>query len=124
MRDDHYQNHVATDTQEIPHAKNPEADEIQPLLFDLVKADKVDVVRNLLDQFHALPLDIRKALRDCAASFGSIAMVDLIEPFDKYNFPKNLMEIFIQTGNIDLFKHLLLRSEGCSDIWASFSIVC
>ena len=60
MRDDHYRDHIATGPLEIPHAENPEPDEIQPLLFDLVKAGKVEAVRNLLCQFQALPLGDQK----------------------------------------------------------------
>jgi len=113
MRDDHYRDHIATGPQEIPHAEDPEADEIQPLLFDLVKAGKVDIVRNLLDQFKALPKEIKIALQECAASFGSAAMIDLIQPFEKDTFPTNAMQSSIRTANIDVFKHLLSRSKNC-----------
>jgi hypothetical protein len=113
MRDNHYRDHIATGPQEIPHAEDPEADEIQPLLFDLVKAGKVDVVRNLLDQFNALPLDIRRALQECAASFGSTAMIDLIQPFKKDEFPVDALRSSARAANIDLFKHLLSRSKNC-----------
>ena len=112
MRDDHYKDHIATGPQEIPRAENPEPDEIQPLLFDLVKADKVEVVRSLLSQFKALPSEIQKAIRECAASFGSAAMIDLIEPFDQKTFPTDTMKSSIRAGNVELFKHLLSRSKG------------
>jgi Ankyrin repeat len=115
MRDDHYLNHIPSGPQEIPHAEIPEADEIQPLLFDLVKADKVDVVRNLLDQISALPRLIREALEECAASFGSAAMIDLIQPFQRSYFPHSSLRSSIRAANIDVFKHLLSRSEDCDD---------
>ena len=117
MRDDHYKDHIATGPQEIPHAENPEPDEIQPLLFDLVKADKVEVVRSLLHQFEVLPFLIQKAIRECAASFGSAAMIDLIEPFNQEEFPTNTINSSIRAGNVDLFKHLLSRSKSSNHNW-------
>ena len=110
MRDDHYRDHTITNPQETAYTENVEADEIQPLLFDLIKADKVDAVRNLIDQFKALPAEIRKELRECAASVGSAAMFDLIQPFNEY-FPIELLQFSIRAANIDLFKHLLSRSK-------------
>ena len=114
MRDDHYRDHVATGPQEIYHAENPEPDEIQPLLFDLVRAGKVEAVRNLLPQFEALSKKIKEAIRECAASFGSAAIIDLIEPFDETSLPFATMEYSIRAGNIDLFEHLLSRSKDCN----------
>lgn len=111
MRDDHYKDHIATGPQEISHAENPEPDEIQPLLFDLIRAGKVEVVRNLLCQFEALPSGIQWAIRDCAASFGSAAIIDLIEPFTSA-FPADILVSSIRARNIDLFKHLLSRSKN------------
>jgi hypothetical protein len=120
MRDNHYLDHIASGPQEIPHAEIPEADEIQPLLFDLVKADKVDVVRNLQDQISALPTSIRNALEECAASFGSAAMIDLIQPFHGGEFPYSSLRSSIRAANIDAFKHLLSRSK---DIECTFGDV-
>lgn len=114
MRDDHCRDHIATGSQEISHAENPEPDEIQPLLFDLVRAGKVEAVRNLLPQFLTLPREIKKAIRECAASFGSAAIIDLIEiPLSKYSFPIDTLLSTIRAGNIDLFKHVLSRSKNC-----------
>jgi Ankyrin repeat len=121
MRDDHYRDHIATGSREIPYEEdNAEADEIQPLLFDLVKADKVDVVRNLLGQLKALPQEIQAALRECAASFGSPAMIDLIRPYSEHDFPADAMRHSIRAANIDLFKHLLSRSKNCSGVRGRF----
>jgi hypothetical protein len=122
MRDDHYQDHIPKEPQGIPHAENLLADEIQPLLFDLVKADKVDVVRSLLDQYKALPQETQFALQECAASFGSAAMVDLIEPFDANEFPKMSILLAIRSANTDLFKHLLSRSKDCKNRIMSYPL--
>lgn len=56
-------------------------DEIQPLLFDLVKMDKLDEVNRLLPQFSLLTYEIKHELIKLAASHGSLAMVQLlVEP--------------------------------------------
>ena len=117
MRDDHYRDHLATAPQGIPHVENPEPDEIQPLLFDLVRAGKVEAVKNLLGRFGALPLEIKRAIRECAASFGSAAIVDLIEPFHETSFPTDTLVSSIQSGNTDLFKHVLWRSKNCIKVF-------
>ena len=118
MRDDHYRDHIATGPQQIPHTEDPEPDEIQPLLFDLVRAGKVEAVRNLICQFEALPREIKKAIRECAASFGSAAMIDLIEPFDNDSLPFGALRSSIQAGNIDLFHHLQSRAKN-SAVWVN-----
>ena len=117
MRDDHYKDHIETGPQEISHAENPEPDEIQPLLFDLVKADEVEVVRSLLRQFKALPGQIKKAIRECAASFASAAMIDLLVPFNQDRFSTDTINSSIRAGNVDLFKHLLSRSKSYNNHW-------
>lgn len=116
MRDDHYRDHIVTGPQEIPHAENLEPDEIQPLLFDLVRAGKAEVIRNLLYQFTALPGEIRAAIRECAASFGSAAIVDLIDPFNPARFPHSTLVSSIRAGNIDLFNHVLSRSKNTGSL--------
>jgi len=121
MRDNHYLDHRASGPQEIPHAEIPEADEIQPLLFDLVRADKVDVVRSLSDQIGALPYSIRDALAECAASFGSAAMIDLFQPFRRDEFPFVALQASIRAANIDVFKHLLSRSKYSDATRRSYS---
>lgn len=115
MRDDHYRDHLATGPQKMPNAENLDPEEIQPLLFDLVRAGKVEAVRNLLFQFEALPREIKFAIQDCAASFGSAAIIDLIVPFVKNCVPAETMGISIRAGNIDLFKHVLSRSKNCNE---------
>ena len=60
--------------------QRPDDDELQPLLFDLVRADKVDLFRNLLPQFVKCNHEVKFALLILAAGSGSTAMVGLIEP--------------------------------------------
>jgi hypothetical protein len=117
MRDDHCRDHTATDSQKIPDAEIPGGDDIQPLLFDLVRADRVDAVRNLLHRFQDLHWKVQVALRECAASSGSAAMYHLIDPFHRDGFPTYALKLSIQAANKDLFKHLLSRKKDCLPEW-------
>ena len=111
MRDDHYRHHIIIGPPRIPHAGKLDPDEVQPLLFDLVRAGKVEVIRNLLGHFNALPRQVQSAIRECAGAFGSAAVIDLIEPAGKYLYPIDSLLSSIRAANIDLFRHLLLRSK-------------
>ena len=95
----------------------PDADEIQPLLFDLVKADKVDVVKTLLSEFNGLSDSTKLELQKSAVRSGSPTMVDLIVPFHKNLFERELLECSIQGRNMENFKYLLSRSKNCTAGW-------
>lgn len=119
MRDDHHRDHKENGPEAIPHGDNLDADEIQPLLFDLVKADDVDGVRNLLDQFKTLPREIQQAIREYAASVGSIEMFDLLQPLNQNFF--DTFRSSIRVANIEVFKHLVSRCSNFSQHGLSFS---
>lgn len=95
----------------------PDADEIQPLLFDLVKADKVDVVKTLLSEFNDLSDSTKLELRKLAVRSGSPTMVDLIVPFHKDIFERESLIYSIQGRNVENFKYLLSRSKNCIVPW-------
>ncbi|KAH0541602.1 hypothetical protein FGG08_003950 [Glutinoglossum americanum] len=57
---------------------NPNDNEIQPLLFDLITLGKLDEVGRLLPQFHKLPPEVKHELRKLAAFTGPLAMVQLL----------------------------------------------
>ncbi|OBR03043.1 Nacht domain protein [Colletotrichum higginsianum IMI 349063] len=59
---------------------DPDEDEIQPLLFDLVGTDNVEAVRALLPRFESLPNSVKDELYVQAAISGSSSMLDLIWP--------------------------------------------
>jgi hypothetical protein len=62
---------------------DPDGDEIQPLLFDLVTMGKLDDVKRLLPRFHKLPNEVKRELRKLAAFAGSLAMVRLLIETDR-----------------------------------------
>ncbi len=79
MRDEHldsYHQEAKSHANSLPN--DLDADEIQPLLFDLVRLDKVEAVKSILHHFNKLDDSVKNELRKLAASFGSAAMVQLI----------------------------------------------
>ncbi|KAF2191077.1 hypothetical protein K469DRAFT_746515 [Zopfia rhizophila CBS 207.26] len=109
MRDEHLDRfHREEELQKFPLLDKPDADEIQPLLFDLVKADKVDVVKTFLPDFDKLQDSTQKELQKLAAFSGSPAMLDLIVPF-KEGYHGYLIQQSIQGQNMENFKHLCFR---------------
>jgi hypothetical protein len=137
MRDEHLDKyHAANATKALPSQTPLDVDDIQPLLFDLVRADKVDAVREFLPTFETLPSNIRYELRNCAASFASTTMIDMLfrgRDYDEYATGAKAIERL----NPDVFKCLLDRcakpsvlkwfggvldsgSEPIFDIWKSF----
>lgn len=78
MRDTHLDYfHQSREEQTLYYSK-PTPDEIEPLVFDLVKADKVDAVKMLLPSFRELPYKTQEQITSIAAFSGSTAMIDLL----------------------------------------------
>ncbi|KAK3378716.1 NACHT domain protein [Lasiosphaeria ovina] len=82
MRDHHLaQYHQTRETDQIPRATqpDPDPDEIQPLLFDLIQADNIDAVRLLIPFWKPLrKSSVDRKLLELAASFGSPALFVLL----------------------------------------------
>lgn len=116
MRDNHHQVHAPSERQQLSNGEDLEEEDLQPLLFDLIKADKVDAVRDLQEKLKALPFTVEHSLRECAASCGSTAMIDCVSPFDKAKFPTDELIWSIRASNTAVFKHLLSRSKDCRRI--------
>jgi hypothetical protein len=57
---------------------DPDDDEIQPLLFDLVTMGKLDEVTRLLPRFCMLPYEVKTELKNLAAFTGPLAMVRVL----------------------------------------------
>jgi hypothetical protein len=115
MRDDHYRSHRQPGHSEGLDVGKLDVDEIQPLLFDLVKANEVNAFKSLLGQYETLHSSAKLSLQECAATFGSVEMIDLVEPFIKTNFPLHSLEQSMRAGNKDIFNHLMSRSRDCTD---------
>jgi len=99
-------------------------DEIQPLLFDLVKMDKLDEVNRLLSPFRQLPFEIRKELIKLAASHGSLAMVQLLV---SDNITDNIWGhaafASIESGNIEVIHWATPRAHPSPwDLWIKISV--
>jgi hypothetical protein len=121
MRDEHLDRfHQEAGAVAIAATEKPDADEIQPLLFDLVKSDSVDIVKNLLEQLDGLPHSCQTELRMYAARFGSPSMLDLIAPFDPQMFNHELIKCSIKYKNLEAFRHLLSQRKGAvkNGVWS------
>lgn len=123
MRDDHldrfHQDKGALGFAGFGHM---DIDEVQPLLFDLIKLDKVEAVRNFLPQFEQLPHSTQEEMQKIASFSGSASMLDLIGQFD----PHALLRSSVQGRNLETFKYLLpkfiIKRDGRKDIVSSKSI--
>jgi hypothetical protein len=86
--------------------QNPDEDEIQPLLFDLVRADRVELVKSLLPRLAKMSADIKNAIFILAAGSGSTAMVDLVRSYASCE-SQNALVAAVKGDNIETFRHLL-----------------
>jgi hypothetical protein len=80
MRDQHWEQCHQEGRKEQWFQQTPDEDEIHPLLFDLVRANKVELVKSLLPRLVKCNLEVRFSLFLLAVRSGSIAMVDLFQP--------------------------------------------
>ena len=122
MRDEHLGRfHQEPATVAISAMEKPDKDEIQPLLFDLVKSDNVQMVKGLLQEFDALEGTVKTELRQCAARFGSPTMIDLIYQLElqtyRYDLVKSLHKLLVSSmegNNQEVFRHLMLQYRRIS----------
>jgi hypothetical protein len=79
MRDEHldsYHQEAESHAEFLPN--NIDEDEIQPLLFDLIRSDKVEAVKTILHHSDKLNWTVKEELIKLAAFSGSAAMVQLV----------------------------------------------
>ncbi|KAK5235331.1 hypothetical protein LTR47_003516 [Exophiala xenobiotica] len=111
MRDDHLDKyHTERATREQKYSSPSDPDEVQPLLFDLVQADEVDAVRELLPVYVTLKPSIQKGLLGAAAYSASPAMIDVLSSVGlptPYLITDSLLSKAIEGANVATFKHLL-----------------
>lgn len=109
MRDQHWEQCHQEGRKEQWFQQTPDEDEIQPLLFDLVRANKVELVKSLLPRLAKCNFEVRTSLFSLAARSGSTAMVDLFEPGSRNIVDINTgLRAAIGGTNIETFRHLLL----------------
>jgi hypothetical protein len=108
MRDQHWQQCHQEGSKAVGFQQVPDEDEIQPLLFDLVRTDKVQLFKSLLSQFVACPKEVKKALFNFAAGSGSVDMLRLLKFGDTgWLNCRDGITAAIDGANIETFMHIL-----------------
>ncbi|KAK5987844.1 hypothetical protein PT974_11978 [Cladobotryum mycophilum] len=123
MRDKHLDFHREEAQDHRPCAEtlllNPNPDDIQPLLFDLICADDVGSFEKLLPGFLKLSPSVRDELIKFAARSGSTAMMELIYEKESgyYVGSRNVdyMIVCMDGQNIEVF--MWLRSKTTFSHW-------
>jgi hypothetical protein len=95
---------------------NLDADEVQPLLFDVVKANKVDIFRTLIPQFNQLSDEVRREVCCLAASFSSSSLLDVLKITNSKTprprtFASDLAKSAIRGENMESFNIILSELE-------------
>ncbi|KAK1952075.1 hypothetical protein LY78DRAFT_708336 [Colletotrichum sublineola] len=117
-RDYHLQsNHQPDEHTNSAALGDPDEDEIQPLLFDLVPANNVEAVRALLPRFKKLPRTVKRELITQIAKSGSPSMLTLImaNPWSHRSndviFNASLCIAAIEGGNVDMSRWLAAKAQ-------------
>jgi hypothetical protein len=105
MRDKHWEQCCQEDSKTVCFQQDPDEDEIQPLLFDLVRTDKVQLIKTLIPRLKKCGSEVQGALYTLAVSSGSPAMIDLLVPIT-YDTSRLLIAA-IHSKNIENYKHIL-----------------
>jgi hypothetical protein len=124
MRDDHLDKyHTGRATREQQYPNPSDLDEVQPLLFDLVQADAVDAVRELLPAYRNMRPSIQEELLGNAACSASPAMIDVLRSVGPCSITRFILQKAIEGANTDTFKHLLGYSETSPSMIITFLVV-
>lgn len=79
MRDGHIEcSHQEARPQARLVPSNPDVDELQPLLFDLIRLDKVEAVKSIMFHFNKLDYSVQREMLDLVASSGSGLMARVL----------------------------------------------
>ena len=105
MRDKHWEQCHQEDSKTVCFQQDPDEDEIQPLLFDLVRTDKVQLIKTLIPRLGNCKSEVRQALYRLAVSSGSTAMIDLLIP--KAYYTHRFLIAAIHSKNIENYRHIL-----------------
>lgn len=106
MRDDHLRtSHLLEDNSKPAEFDESNEDEIEPLLFDLVTANKVEAVKVLSPYIEKLSRAVREQLAISAAWAGSPDLLRLFATSEILS--TDICINVVQTGNINLSKVLL-----------------
>lgn len=110
MRDVHLSRFHQKLNNETTKLEKPDVDEIQPLLFDLIGADEVEAVKELLPIIWDLDYTVRIVIWERAATSGSPEMLELAISTEGIDFQRSYLIWSIQGRNVDCFKLLLSRT--------------
>ena len=111
MRDDHLGRfHQKTKIANNTALENLDTDDVQPLLFDLVRANNTEQLKILLPRIPELNLSVQDKLRELAVSVGSSQTVGIIldHTYDRFIRLSHLASNCAKAGNIEAFETLLL----------------
>lgn len=115
MRDQHWEQCHQEGRKATLFQQDLDEDELQPLLFDLVRTDKVELFKTLIPQFDKCKLEVRRELFKLASRSGSVAMLDLFKPFKNVMLREGVLAA-IGATNVENYRHLLPFYVGYSNI--------
>jgi hypothetical protein len=113
-RDDHWLRfHQTAAPTETSKFDDLDGDDIQPLLFGLVKDGDVDGVQSLLASSGGARLgpEIITAARIVAVQQGSLPLAQLLTPKDEKHVPANLVLVAVEGGDADIVRWTLSKSD-------------
>lgn len=113
MRDEHLESsHQEAKSQAESLPSNPDLDELQPLFFDLIRLDKVEAVKSILNHFSQLKETVKAELRNLVASSGSASMAQVLCD-DQINHGEGLRfwAVSIESLNFETFRWFISGSD-------------
>jgi hypothetical protein len=103
-------------------------DEIQPLIFDVVRANNLEVFSALVEQFHVLPYLVKLEACKLAASAGSVSLLEMMslsrirrDTLGQFydNLDREMMVSMtvhsIQSGSPDALRYVLSESADSAE---------
>lgn len=113
MRDEHLDSgHQEAKSQAQLFPSDPDIDEIQPLFFDLIRLDKVEAVKSILDHLEKLSSSVRAELEKLVVSYGSVSMAEVVYNRDNVFRVRDIIPLVfsIRGMNFETFRWLLSRN--------------
>ena len=108
MRDQHWDQCHQEGRSTAQFLQKPDEDELQPLLFDLIRSNKVELFESLLSQLINCTTEVKQPLFEFAMGSGSTAVLNLfLDARTQFlNFRLGLIAA-IKGNNIETFKYLI-----------------
>jgi hypothetical protein len=124
MRDEHldsYHQEAESHAEFLPN--NLDEDEIQPLLFDLIRLDKVEAVKSILHHSDKLNPPVKRELVELAAFSGSAAMAQLVCTHygDTVELSPNFLTDSIRGMNFETLRWFLSRIDNLEKEYCSYT---